>query len=196
MIDLVKLLIENYGSAALVITTLFGILVKSRRNIKYAIRSLITGHRFNVLFGDTPAETIKKLYESIQNSHDLLEVKQQIYERFLEIGVYICDLEGKCTFTNDYLNEIFGLDSRDMRGFGWLQAIHSEDRKRVHETWLYAIREGIAYNCEYTICNYREEKSFDVRTTAIAVTDEKDIKTFYVGYITLVSTRKLDCHFK
>ena len=136
MADL-KWFIENYGAASLAITTLIGLLLKFRKCAKNAIRTFILSDDFYNLFGDTLASTIKMLHDSVQKSNDILEVRMRISERYLKIGLYVCDLEGKAVWLNDVICEMFGLDSRSMLGFGWLQAIHPCDRERVNEEWIY-----------------------------------------------------------
>lgn len=176
-------LIGNYGTISIAIVTIIGLLAKTRRYINHAIRSIILGVRFHDVFGDNPAGSIKALHDAIQSSHDTLEVRVKIAERVLKIGIYICGLDGKCIWTNEHLNEMFGLDSTEMAGLGWLQAIIPEDRKRVHEEWMYSVKEGLEYNCRYTIYNKRSGKYTKVFTSAIAVLNDSDQKQCYVGYL-------------
>jgi len=181
--DMVKVFVENYGTLSVILFTAFGIIAKCRRYIKNAIRSLVLGDRFYVVFGENPAEAIKAIHDAIQTSYEVCELRQQITERHIKIGIYICDTAGRCSWSNEYLNEIFALDSKDMRGFGWLQAIAQEDRKRVNEHWLYSIHNDIAYDCDYTIVNKRDGVLIDVTASAIAVKDDHDKVQCYVGYL-------------
>jgi PAS domain S-box-containing protein len=190
-----KWFIENYGAASLAITTLIGLLLKFRKCAKNAIRTFLLSNDFYNLFGDTPASTIKMLHDSVQKSNDILEVRMRISERYLKIGLYVCDLEGKAVWLNDVICEMFGLDSRSMLGFGWLQAIHQHDRERVNEEWMYAINKELTYNSSYTICNCRSNISLNVKTTAIAVVDDKGKNVCYVGYLEVKNIAGLDCEF-
>jgi PAS domain S-box-containing protein len=190
-----KWYIENYGAASLAITTLIGLILKFRKCLKDVIRTIILSNNFHAIFGDTPAGSIKILHETIQKSNDILEVRMRISERYLKIGLYVCDLQGKAVWLNDVICEMFGLDSRCMLGFGWLEAIHPKDRERVNEEWLYAIHHEIAYNSSYTICNHRTNTSMNVKTTAIAVMDDHDHIVCYVGYLEVKSMKPLDCEF-
>lgn len=184
---------EHYELLLFIGTCLLSFSTKFRKMVKDVLRSVNLSNRFHSAYGDTPAETIKALHEAIQTAHDVLEIRQQISEKYLKIGVYICDLDGKCLWSNEYLNEMFGLDSQAMKGFGWLQAIHSKDRKRVHEEWLYSIKEGIQYNCEYTICNLRDGRLIDARTEAVVVIDDNNEKKCYVGYLSIKSVETMNC---
>lgn len=181
----VKFWVENYGTISLLIGIILGLVTKGRRLIIYAVRSINLGHRFHNTFGDTPAETIKDLYDSIQCSYDTMEVRQRIAEKFIKLGIYICSPEGKCIWSNECLNEIFGLDSEDMKGNGWLKAVAEKDRVRVNEHWIYCVRNKISYECDYCIHNHRNDTYTNVTTNAIAVLDDRDEIQCYVGYLTV-----------
>lgn len=195
MKNLLDLFIENYGFISIVSAALFGAAVKCRRHMKNAIRSTLLGNRFHDIFGPTPADAIKALHDTIQTSAGLLEARQQIAEKYLKIGIYICDLDGKCTWTNDYINDMFGLDSNEMKGNGWLQAVHPSDRQRTNNEWQYAIKNKIAFNCEYTICNRKNRLSIKVLAEAVAVLNDKDEIQCYVGYLDIMGEAPLKCNF-
>ena len=188
--DTIKSIIENYGTITAVVVGLFTFIARCRRYIKNAIRSFVLGDRFHVVFGDSPAEAIKAIHDAIQTSYEVCELRQQITERNIQIGIFICDTKGRCTWSNSYLNELFCLDSKDMMGFGWIQAIHSSDRKRVNDHWLYSIQNDLAYDCDYTLINKRDHLLHDVTATAIAVKDDSGFVQCYVGYIKANRTRK------
>ena len=190
-----KFWIDNYGTISILLGAFIGVATKGRRFIKNAARSIMLGNSFHATFGDNPAETIKALNEAVQNAHDVLEIRQQISERYLKIGIYICETNGKCVWSNDRLRELFGLDSEEMKGAGWLLAIHTDDRKRVHESWMYAITENISYSERYTICNQRSKVGYFVATNAVAVIDDNGVIKCYVGYLIELDGQGKDCCF-
>ena len=106
--------------------------------------------------------------------------------------MYICDKEGACTWTNEYLNNIFGLDSQEMLGFGWLTSIHRDDRKRVNEEWMYSINNNIPYDSYYLVINSRDNLLINVKTKALAVVDTNDEVQCYIGYLREESRSKLN----
>lgn len=182
--------LQNYGTVSLILGAIIAFFTKGRRFINNAIRTYVLGNRFHDIFGDTPADFIKEIHETIQKSHDVLEIRQQISEKYLKIGIYICQLDGKLTWSNECLNNMFGLDSEDMKGFGWLQSVSSHDRKRIHEAWMYCIHEQIAYNEKYIIINHRDQLVFDVCTHAVAVIDDQKNIQCYVGYLVVNKVTK------
>jgi PAS domain S-box-containing protein len=47
------------------------------------------------------------------------------------IGIFLLDLEGRCTYTNPRCQELYGLTFEESLGDGWLQSVHPDDRDRV-----------------------------------------------------------------
>jgi hypothetical protein len=191
--NILNFLLENYGTLSILLGMFVALFAKARKVIKViqdAIRTFVLGNRFYDIYGPNPAETINEIYDSIQKAHDVLQIRQQISERYFKIGIYICELDGRCSFSNECLNNIFGLDSKEMSGFGWLSAVCVTDRQRVHEAWMYAIKNQIAYNERYTICNARDCIDFVVTTHAVAVIDDKAKIQCYVGYLVIEKTRQ------
>ena len=177
--------VNNYATILSGITFLFGIAVVCKKWIVSGIRSINLSSRFHVHFGNYPADKIKEIHETIRKSHNILEIRQSISEKYLQIGIFMCEAEtGKCLWSNDYLNEFFGLDSASMRGFDWLLAIDEDERARVHELWMAAVKNKTPYDCEYTVINQRDSSKRCVTAHAIAVLDESDKIVCYVGYIT------------
>lgn len=107
--------------------------------------------RLHVEFGDDPIGKLLDIVHDIEASHGEFEIRQRIAERHLEIGIYVCQTDGKCTWTNDWLASAFDIDSKDMLGWGWLAAIDKSDQERVHEHWTKAVKEELPYSEEYWV---------------------------------------------
>lgn len=185
-------LIENYGVMTAVGATALSSFLFLKKWVKNAIRSLSLSNKFHTLFGDDPAEKIKNSQELHRYAKDLLSIRVSISEQWLKIGVYICNKEGECTWTNEYLNNMFGLDSQDMLDFGWLSSIYKDDRKRVNEEWLYAIHNKIPYDSTYLVVNHRDNLLISVKAKALAVVDNNDEVQCYIGYLREETRSKLN----
>ena len=183
-------ILTNYGTITAILSLLLTIILAIKKWGMHAICSIMLGNRFISTFGGDPAEAINQLFYSIRASHEILEIRQQISERYLEIGVYISDLDGKWTWTNDCLGDIFGKDSREMLGLKWLNAVHSRDRQRVHESWSYCLTNDMDHQSTFTVCNCRSNISIEVRATTITVLGEGDQRQCYVGYLTVGKATK------
>lgn len=180
---LVSWLFDNYGLITAGLSTAVGTFLFLKKWIKNAIRSFNLSDKFHTIFGDNPADKIKEDQELHRFAKDLLEIRLSISEQWLKIGVYICDKNGACTWTNDHINNTFGLDSQDMLGCGWLSSIDNSDRKRVNDEWVYAIANKIPYDAEYKVVNLRDNLIISVKTKALAVVDQDDNVKCYIGYL-------------
>lgn len=189
--DLIKWAISNYGTLSIIGAFLLGLVVKFRRYIANAIRSIHIGHNFHLIFGDSPAEKIKLEQTAIRSANEILEVRVSISEQWLKIGMYICDKTGNCTWTSDYLNNMFGLDSTEMLEMGWLASVRHSDRERVFSEWVLAVENKLPYNSSYTIVNSRDNLYIDVITTALAVVDANKNIHCYVGYLRELNRRPI-----
>lgn len=69
------------------------------------------------------------------------------------VGIFLTDLEGRCTYTNPRCQAICGFASEEALGEGWMGFVHPEDRDRVFEEWSAYAREGREYSNEFRFAN-------------------------------------------
>ena len=50
-------------------------------------------------------------------------------------GIFMTDIQGRCTYTNPRCQEICGFNFEESLGFGWAKFLHPEDRDRVFAEW-------------------------------------------------------------
>lgn len=192
--DLSKWLVENYGVISAVIGIVFGFALKFRKYIKNAVHTITLGDHFYSIFGADPAQKIKDLISEIQTCNEIAELRRRLIEKRIKLGIFICDTEGKCIWSNDFLNNMFGLDSTEMKGFGWLKSIIPSDRERVNEEWMYSIKNKTAYESDYTILNRRNADFIKVRASALAVLNDNDKIECYVGHLEELKIDSLSGH--
>ncbi len=178
-----KWFIDNYGVISAVVGVLFGLLIKFRKCIKNATHIINLGHNFYALFGTDPAKKIKDLISEIQTCNEISELRRRLIEKKIKLGIFICDTEGRCIWSNDFLNNMFGLDSTEMKGLGWLKSIIPEDRQRVNDEWMYSVHHQTAYESDYVIFNRRDGISLNVRASAMAVLNDSEKIECYVGHL-------------
>ncbi|MDB5912780.1 MAG: hypothetical protein JWP22_1455 [Ramlibacter sp.] len=70
-------------------------------------------------------------------------------------GVFRTDSTGAASYANPACREITGLTPKDFLGFGWIDAIHSEDRRRVVKDWREACAAQRALDISY--CTVRPD---------------------------------------
>lgn len=94
--------------------------------------------------------------------------------------IYECTGEdGYCTFVNQPLAKLFGMERAEMLGNGWLRAIESDDKVRVYNTFTEAIKNRIPYSCHYTVVNQRTGQRTKCYTSA-EVTRGPDDKVIFI----------------
>lgn len=71
--------------------------------------------------------------------------------RLAPAGIFQTDKDGFCTFVSERWQSIMGLDSKEAMGFGWIQAIHPEDRKNVISEWKNTVVQNLDFKLEFRI---------------------------------------------
>jgi len=51
------------------------------------------------------------------------------------MGIFLLDIEGRCTYTNPRCQDLCGLTFEESLGDGWLRSVHPDDRDRVFADW-------------------------------------------------------------
>jgi len=184
MEEIIKFLISNYGTITIITSSLLGAVYFLRKWVKNGIKSIKLSNSFHERFGDFPAEKIKEIHDTIVRSCNTLDLRQQITAAHIKIGVYICEAEtGRCTWTNQFLNQLFEMDSVDMKGYGWGAVIVEEDRIRILDVWRSAVKNNDPYYVTYKIKGHITKTTKEVTTHAIAAIDEDGQVICYVGYL-------------
>lgn len=99
-------------------------------------------------------------------------------------GVYECDANGNCIWTNKALQDMFGLNENELLGNGWLLAIDEKDRIDVWNDWKECIDKNIPYQSTYRITNHN--KHFICESCATAHKDEKGKILGYFGILRIL----------
>ena len=85
--------------------------------------------------------------------------------------------------------EITGQSREEVRGAGWLNAVHAEDRDRTEQVWTRALRNRSLYDIEYRVRrNDGEYRHFGVR--GVPVLQEDGSTSEWVGTCTDITERK------
>jgi len=134
-------------------------------------------------YGDDP-EAVVDFWFARQQTIAIHEIRQRLLESAIGAAIYVCDLQGQCESVNEELAELFGIDKADCVGLGWLEGICPEDRKRVHDVWMFCVTAGIPYECEYIVHNKRTGAEVEVTTKAYPVKRFDGKMLCYVGSVT------------
>lgn len=165
------------GAAA----ALGGMLVFARRWLGRWYRAIVLLHAFGEHFGENAPATIERLLANIDRTQGRGEVERRLLAEHLRLALYVCSPDGACTAANEPLCELFGLDSSEFLGFGWLAAI--EDRLAVYQDWIRSVTNGLPFSREYDAVNKRTGERVHCRSKAYAVLASDGTVVCYVGYV-------------
>lgn len=104
------------------------------------------------------------------------------------LGIYGTDLEGNCNYTNSRYQEISGLSHEQCLGYGWMAAIHPDDRERVQKEWYEAAVANKQYDSTHRFLKSDGRISW-CRVKAASIRDGETILG-YVGTLEDVTARK------
>lgn len=178
-------LLEQHGKVLGALVALGSAALVAWKWVSKHCAAIAVGHALREHFGTDPAGTIRKILDEIKRTQGKREIHTRIIARHLNLGIYVCAPSGQCTDCNDVCCELFGRDSREMLGFGWLEAVVPEDRQQVYEFWTYCVEHGLPYSAAYTVQHAETNERFRCRTQAFAgVVD--GVTVCWVGYVTRV----------
>ncbi len=129
-------------------------------------------------FGREAGVALRRMVETLHQKIDMKDIRLDILENTLSIGIYLCDGDGKCTYANKTLADMFNMDKERMMGYGWLEPI--VNKKAAYETWKFAVDNRIPYSDTYDVST-----ELGVRTykTMAEPSIKDDIVLGYVGVV-------------
>jgi hypothetical protein len=127
----------------------------------------------------------KKSEEALRDSEHLFQTLSQVSP----VGIFRTKPDGYTTYVNPKWLELAGLTFEEAVGFGWLKAVHPEDRKNVERKWDANVQSQLSSVAEYRF--QRPDKSF-IWVIGNAVPEMIDNEIVgYIGTITDITERKL-----
>ncbi|MHC4479087.1 MAG: PAS domain S-box protein, partial [Planctomycetota bacterium] len=106
------------------------------------------------------------------------------------MGVWQTDNEGRVLYTNKRWQEITGLTLEESLGFGWSNALHPDDKKRIFEEWGRCVSEEKSWSGEFRFVSPSGEVRWVYTTTAL-IRSETGQVTGHVGSNEDITERKL-----
>lgn len=125
-----------------------------------------------------------------QQSHSV-EQLQQLQEllQSIPVGLFRTDVHGNCTYVNDQWCVMTGISVTRAMGWGWLRAIHPDDRGLVFGAWRDAVKDREPLKIEFRLLAPAVGETW-IHVVAVPELDaHNDIKG-YSGSITDITDRK------
>ncbi len=122
-----------------------------------------------------------------------LRNNEQLFRSLTEVapvGIFRTDATGKCLYVNERWCSIAGMDTETASGYGWIIAIHPDDRERVMNEWNRAVQYQRQFMSEYRF-QTKEQIITWILGHAQAERDQNGSVLGYVGTITDITDRKM-----
>jgi PAS domain S-box-containing protein len=91
---------------------------------------------------DTQRRQAKRMLEEIEAKFKILTVHAPV-------GIFLDDAQGNAVYINNKCAELIGLAPEEGLNLDWVPFIHSDDRERVVNKWIEAVKEGKTFHQEY-----------------------------------------------
>lgn len=131
-------------------------------------------------FGKSAGRVIREIINNRAQEMAIDEMRLNIIENAVGLGIYICNVDGECTYANKTLAKMFGLSQEEMKGYSWIGPI--VDKQTAYANWKFAVSNGIPYRDTYEVKVNGE--IFKYHTEAEPSMDENEkIKLGYVGIV-------------
>ena len=80
----------------------------------------------------------KLIEEALRQSEEIFRSLSE----FSPIGIFLCDVAGKCIYSNPCYQKIVGCTNEEALGDGWKEFIHPDDREWVFQYWSDVVAAG------------------------------------------------------
>lgn len=93
----------------------------------------------------------------------ILAARQRWRENEDPSPVWETDAQGRCRWVNSAYLRLTGRLREEVQGFGWINAIHPQDRERVREEYAAAVAEDRDFESRYRLWDHRTQESVEVQ---------------------------------
>lgn len=147
------------------------------------VRAYRTAFNISEKWGPNAGEKLRQIVQDMSRERAQISLRVDVIARKLNVGVYVCDATGRITYASEQLVEMFGLDSTQMLGLGWLQAV--DDKSRALADVKFAYDNGVPYESAYVITNVRTGEKHCCSARAYPVNAD-GLVTEHVGFVEFV----------
>jgi diguanylate cyclase (GGDEF)-like protein/PAS domain S-box-containing protein len=105
------------------------------------------------------------------------------------VGIFMSDVDGRCTYTNPRCQAIVGCTSEEALGEGWTRFILPDDRERILEEWSAAVRAGSGFESMFRFLTTREVVRW-VSSRSSPMHDDRGQLISYVGTLEEITAYK------
>ena len=96
------------------------------------------------------SEDLEKEIEERKKNEASLQKSQHLFQTLAlvsPVGIFRTKTDGSTTYVNPKWSELSGVSSEEAMGYGWLSAVHPDDREKLSGAWLNNIKSKNESNC-------------------------------------------------
>ncbi len=109
----------------------------------------------------------------------VLEKSLHELTELIPVGIFRTDTSGHCVYVNERWSQLTGLSREEASGYGWIRALHADDRRSVLRGWREAAQQAKEFADEYRI-RCRDGALRTVSTRALPLFDESGQPAGYI----------------
>ena len=128
-----------------------------------------------------------------KHTEDQLTKSEQRFRTLAEtapVGIFRTDANGATTYVNPRWSEITQQTLSDAQGYGWVNAVHPDDRDMLTQSWQLAVQAKTASEIEYRFKHHDGSVAW-VIGKATPQKDEHGVTIGYIGTLSEITERKL-----
>lgn len=135
---------------------------------------------------------LKRYAEALEKEIDERKKKEALFHtlaRVSPVGIFRTAPDGKITYVNPKWSELSGLSGKEASGSGWLNAVHSDDRGRLSESWINNLKSQNESSTEYRFVRPDGSIAWVLGKAVPEIVGMEVVG--YIGTITDITERKL-----
>ena len=156
------------------------------------VRAYRTAFNISEKWGPNAGEKLRQIVQDMSRERAQLTLRVDLISRRLNMGCFVCDSTGRLTYVSEPMVEMFGMDSTQMLGHGWLSAL--DDRARALADVRFAFDNNVPYESSYVITNQRTSEKHCCAARSYPVT-VGGVVAEHVGFVEFVYGESGRCPF-
>ena len=127
----------------------------------------------------------KRIQEELRHARERFNTLTKV----ATVGIFLAAQDGSYLYVNERWCDITGLSTEESFGEGFIEAVHSHDKKRVLTEWKKAVANKEQFYSEYRVTRKTDDAEIWVLAQALPEIESDGTVAGYVGTITDITDR-------
>jgi PAS domain S-box-containing protein len=141
---------------------------------QFSVQAVGTGHIAGFVLFLIVGTTISYLAGTWRDNMARLQESERTYRTIgeaINYGVWVCDADGRNTYSSESFLRLVGLSQQECSEFGWARVLHPEDRERTLAAWKECVQNKSIWDVEHRFLGV-DGKYHHVLARGAPVTDD------------------------